>query len=127
MSAGLYRPARGLFSRVRNIWHGFQTANSAKVDQWADNSGRTSIGTWLQASDRCQTNMVLRSLLVSLFLCVASGAMPQAAAPSAVPHESNPADAFKQAKRSLAQGQLDQALSEAKLGLARAPRSVVGL
>src|SRR5229473_4140912 len=71
--------------------------------------------------------MVLRSLLVSLFLCVASGAMPQAAAPSAVPHESNPADAFKQAKRSLAQGQLDQALSEAKLGLARAPRSVVGL
>ncbi len=53
--------------------------------------------------------------------------MPQAAAPSAVPHESNPADAFKQAKRSLAQGQLDQALSEAKLGLARAPRSVVGL
>src|SRR5579864_2033657 len=71
--------------------------------------------------------MVLRSLLVSLFLCVASGAMPQAAAPSAVPDESNPADAFKQAKRSLAQGQLDQALSEAKLGLARAPRSVVGL
>jgi tetratricopeptide (TPR) repeat protein len=71
--------------------------------------------------------MVLRSLLVSLFLCVASGAMPQATAPSAVPHESNPADAFKQAKRSLAQGQLDQALSEAKLGLARAPRSVVGL
>ncbi len=53
--------------------------------------------------------------------------MPQAAAPSAVPYESNPADAFKQAKRSLAQGQLDQALSEAKLGLARAPRSVVGL
>ncbi len=53
--------------------------------------------------------------------------MPQAAAPSAVPHESNPADAFKQAKRSLAQGQLDQALSEAKLGLARAPRSVLGL
>src|SRR5216683_3085007 len=71
--------------------------------------------------------MVLRSLLVSLCLCVASGAMPQAAAPSAVPYESNPADAFKQAKRSLAQGQLDQALSEAKLGLARAPRSVVGL
>src|SRR5579864_6811512 len=65
--------------------------------------------------------MVLRSVLVSLFLCVASGAMPQAAAPSAVPDES------KQAKRSLAQGQLDQALSEAKLGLARAPRSVVGL
>jgi Flp pilus assembly protein TadD len=53
--------------------------------------------------------------------------MPQAAAPSAVPHESNPADAFKQAKRSLAEGQLDQALSDAKLGLARAPRSVVGL
>jgi len=53
--------------------------------------------------------------------------MPQAAAPSAVPHESNPADAFEQAKRSLAQGQLDQALSEAKLGLARAPRSVLGL
>jgi len=53
--------------------------------------------------------------------------MPQAAAPSAVPHESNPADAFKQAKRSLAQGQLDQALSEVKLGLARAPGSVVGL
>src|SRR5258708_34258908 len=71
--------------------------------------------------------MVLRSLLVSLFLRFASGAMPQAAAPSAVPHGSNPADAFKQAKGSLAQGQLDQALSEAKLGLARAPRSVVGL
>ena len=53
--------------------------------------------------------------------------MPQAAAPSAVPHESNPADAFKQGQRSLAQGQLDQALSEARLGLARAPRSVVGL
>jgi tetratricopeptide (TPR) repeat protein len=53
--------------------------------------------------------------------------MPQSAAPSAVPHESTPADAFKEAKRSLAQGQLDQALSEVKLGLARAPRSVVGL
>jgi len=53
--------------------------------------------------------------------------MPQAAAPSPFPHESNPADAFKQAERSLTQGQLDQALSEAKLGLARAPRSVVGL
>src|ERR1700730_11355641 len=71
--------------------------------------------------------MVLRYLVVSLFLCVASGAMPQDAAPSAVPHESNPADAFKQGQRSLAQGQLDQAFSEARLGLARAPRSVVGL
>jgi tetratricopeptide (TPR) repeat protein len=71
--------------------------------------------------------MVLRSLLVPLFLCVAFGAMPQAAAPSAVPRGSSPADAFKQAKGSLAEGELDQALSEAKLGLARAPRSVVGL
>lgn len=34
---------------------------------------------------------------------------------------------FEQAKRSLAQGQLDEALSEVKLGLARTPHSVVGL
>lgn len=53
--------------------------------------------------------------------------MPQAAAPSAVPHESDSTDAFKQASELLAAGSLDQAAVLAKQGLARSPRSVVGL
>ena len=53
--------------------------------------------------------------------------MPQAAAPSAVPHESNPADAFKQASELLAAGSLDQALALTKQALSQSPHSVVGL
>ena len=71
--------------------------------------------------------MVLRSLLVSLFLCVASGAAPQAAAPSGIPRESVPVADFKEASRSLAAGNLDQAAVLAKQGLARSPHSLVGL
>jgi tetratricopeptide (TPR) repeat protein len=53
--------------------------------------------------------------------------MPQAAAPSAVPHESNPADAFKQASELLAAGSLNQALALTKRALSQSPHSVVGL
>jgi hypothetical protein len=30
--------ARAVFA-CAELWHGFQTGNSAKVDQWVDNSG----------------------------------------------------------------------------------------
>jgi tetratricopeptide (TPR) repeat protein len=71
--------------------------------------------------------MVLRLLLVLLLLCVASGAVPQAAAPSAIPHESPSGDAFKQARELLAAGSLDQAAALTKRGLTQYPQSVVGL
>src|SRR5260370_741559 len=71
--------------------------------------------------------MVLRSLLVSLFLWVAAGAMPQDAAPSGIPQESAQAADFKEASRLLAAGSLDQAVVLTKQGLTQSPHSLVGL
>ena len=71
--------------------------------------------------------MILRFLLVSLWICPASWAAPQTSAPSGISHEIKSADAFKQASELLAAGSLDQAVVLAKQGLARSPRSVVGL
>jgi tetratricopeptide (TPR) repeat protein len=71
--------------------------------------------------------MGLRSLLVSLFLCVASAAVSQPVAASGIPQESAPAADFKGASRLLAAGSLDQAAALTKQGLAQFPHSVVGL
>ena len=53
MSAGLYRPARGRFSRVRSCGMDSRLAIVQKSMNGLTIVGRTSIGTWLQASDRC--------------------------------------------------------------------------
>jgi Tfp pilus assembly protein PilF len=74
-----------------------------------------------------KTNMGLRSLLVSLFLCVVSAAVSQPVAPSGIPQESAPAADFKGASRLLAAGSLDQAAALTKQGLAQFPHNLVGL
>src|SRR6266542_3304928 len=71
--------------------------------------------------------MVLRFLLISLLLASASGAVGQTTTPSAMPHGGRAADGFKQARELLAAGDLDQAFTLTKQGLAQAPHSVVGL
>jgi len=89
--------------------------------------GGTNTGLGSKPVIGAKTNMGLRFLVVSLFLCVASGAAPQAAAPSGIPRESAPVADFKDASRLLAAGNLDQAAVLAKQGLARSPQSLVGL
>ena len=44
--------ARAVFA-CAELWHGLETGNSAKAINGLTIVGRTSIGTWLQASDWC--------------------------------------------------------------------------
>jgi tetratricopeptide (TPR) repeat protein len=71
--------------------------------------------------------MVFRFLLVSLWLCAAPSAAPQATVSSGTTHAVKPADPFKRASELLAAGSLDQALDVTKQGLAHSPHNVVGL
>jgi Flp pilus assembly protein TadD len=84
-----------------------------------------------QVSFGCKMFDVVRPsrpfLLASLLLLAVSATVPQVNAPSGVPHEPTPADAFKQASELLTLGRFDQAAGLTKQGLTQSPHSIVGL
>ena len=68
-----------------------------------------------------------RFFSLSFVLLATLAAFPQGSSPTATSQEGTPTADFKEARRQLAQGNFDQAISLTKHGLAQTPHSVAGL
>ncbi len=78
---------------------------------------------------RALNNMTVlcRFLSFSFLFLATLAAFPQVNTPSRTSHEGAKTDDFKEARRLLAQGKIDQAITLTKHGLAQTPHSVAGL